>query len=158
MLCFLLFSNFLGHQSSSEWQRWSRSSTALSSVWGLKWVKPLEKLYLNTKGKDNAESKFLVLSSASDCLGGQEQRLEGAPLYGHQNEELCWNKVTPCFISFTTRFFRDFNRRDGGEIDWIWPSRKKTEFYDSNLLFISDRQISLCLFCHLKMGSMLLHH
>lgn len=86
-----LRSNFLG-LSIIRMTEMIRSSTALSSVWGLKWVKPLEKLYLNTKGKDNAESKFLVLSSASDCLGGQEQRLEGAQLYGHQNEELCWNK------------------------------------------------------------------
>lgn len=33
-------------------------------------------------------NSWYSLPSASDCLGGQEQRLEGAPLYGHQNEEL----------------------------------------------------------------------
>ena len=49
---------------------------------------PLEKLNLNTKGKDNVESKFLVLSSAPDCLSAQEQRPAGAQLYGHQNIEL----------------------------------------------------------------------
>lgn len=49
---------------------------------------PLEKLKLNTKVKDNVESKFLVLSSAPDCLSAQEQRPAGAQLYGHQNIEL----------------------------------------------------------------------